>query len=83
MDQDTLWALVEQLAANQAIRQQQLAEYEAQNRLLLTMFDQRGFDPILVKVMQVMAILRAADQMSANAVQELTAMVDERRREQS
>lgn len=83
VDADRLTEMVQFLAANQAQRQQQLAQLDQMEALLSTLFAQQsGLDPIVLKVIQTLAVIRAADQTSANAVHELTKMVDERRHQQ-
>lgn len=80
-DRDALDAMVNHVAANQAERDRQAAQYDAMNQVLFETFEQRDIDPFLLKLVHVLAIVRAADQMTANAVRELTQMVDERRGE--
>jgi hypothetical protein len=81
MDAAKLDALVQQLVASQTKREQQLTEQDRMDEMLReTLAASQGINPVLVKVVQTMAALRAAEQMSATAVQELVRVVDQERK---
>jgi hypothetical protein len=71
--------LLEQLVSSQARRDQDLAGYDAADRVLTEAFEQEGQDVVAVKVSQTMAIIRSSERACAEAVAELARFVDERR----
>jgi hypothetical protein len=81
VDPDALQQLVQQLASFQARRDQELAQFDQVDRVIRASMDQvAGIDPVTVKIVQTLAVLRAAEQMSSAAVDELVRVADEQRR---
>jgi hypothetical protein len=72
-------ALLEQLVSSVAKREQDMAGYDAADRVITEYIDAGEADVVTVKLAQTMAIIRASEKSCLETVRELARFVDERK----